>query len=101
MLGLGIYLIRNGGGNIELEKGYYAPYIIVNGTAEQWLNSNTNNFYAKDTFAYVPFIDADNTIQVNYDRITLLGDNVFGFEDQLIADSDYDYKDMIMTVNFI
>ena len=92
---------RNGGGNIELEKGYYAPYIIVNGTAEQWLSSNTNNFYVGDTFAYVPFIDADNTIQVNYDRITLLGDNVFGFEDQLIADSDYDYNDMTMAVNFI
>ena len=92
---------RNGGGNIELEKGYYAPYIIVDGTAEQWLSSNTNNFYVGDTFAYVPFIDADNTIQVNYDRITLLGDNVFGFEDQLIADSDYDYNDMTMAVNFI
>ena len=92
---------RNGGGNIELEKGYYAPYIIVNGTAEQWLNSNTNNFYVRDTFAYVPFIDAGKTAQTNYDRVTLLGDNVFAFEDQLISESDYDYNDMIMKVNLI
>ena len=88
------------GGNIELEKGYYAPYIIVNGTAEQWLSSNTNNLHALDTFAYVPFIDDGTTGQTNYDRVTLLGDNVFGFEDQLIALSDYDYNDMILKVDF-
>ena len=91
---------RNGGGNIELEQGYYAPYIIVNGTAEQWLDSNKNNFHALDTFAYVPFIDNGTTGQTNYDRVTLLGDNVFGFEDQLIALSDYDYNDMILKVDF-
>ncbi|MDJ0899227.1 MAG: choice-of-anchor L domain-containing protein [Xenococcus sp. MO_188.B8] len=88
------------GGNIELEQGYYAPYIIVNGTAEQWLDSNTNNLHALDTFAYVPFIDDGTTGQTNYDRVTLLGDNVFGFEDQLIALSDYDYNDMILKVDF-
>ena len=100
-----------GGGSIELEKGFYAPYIIVNGTAEQWLNSNAGpssnpnsfyppNFYTLDTFAYVPFINADNAAQTNYDRITLLADNTFAFEDQLINDSDYDYNDMVLKVDF-
>lgn len=87
--------------SIELEKGYYAPYMIVGATADEWLNSNPNNFYAKDTFAYVPFIDAGNTAQINYDRVTLLADNVFAFEDQLIAESDYDFNDIIMKVDLI
>gem|GEM_PF-5847273 len=58
----------NDGGNIELTEGYYAPYMIVDATAEEWLVSNPNNFYANDTFAYVPFIDSESSIQVNYDR---------------------------------
>ncbi len=39
--------------------------------------------------------------QINYDRITLLGDNVFAFEDQLIAESDYDFNDIIMKVDLV
>ena len=89
------------GGNIELEKGYYAPYMIVGGSAAEWLNSNANNFYAGDTFAYVPSVEASTSIQLNYDRITLLADNVFGFEEDLISDSDLDFNDMVMMVDFL
>ncbi|MEM9273352.1 MAG: choice-of-anchor L domain-containing protein [Cyanobacteria bacterium P01_F01_bin.143] len=91
----------NGGGNIELTEGYYAPFIIVGATAEEWLSSNSNNFYAGDTFAYVPFIDSERSIQVNYDRVTLLADNVFGFEDELISEADFDFNDIILTVDLL
>ena len=94
-------LDSNGAGNIELTKGYYAPYIIVGATAQEWLDSNPNNFYTGDTFAYVPFIDAESSIQVDYDRVTLLADNVFGFEDELINEADFDFNDIILQVDFL
>ena len=87
--------------SVELEKGYYAPYMIVGGTADEWLSSNINNFYARDTFAYVPFINAGSTAQINYDRVTLLADNVFAFEDQLISETDFDFNDIIMKVDLL
>ncbi|MGK7895663.1 MAG: choice-of-anchor L domain-containing protein [Xenococcus sp. (in: cyanobacteria)] len=89
------------GDAIELEKGYYAPYIIVGATADEWLNSNPTNFYAQDSFAYVPFIDADSTGQTNYDRVTLLADNIFAFEEELIAETDFDFNDIIMEVDLV
>ncbi|ELS04388.1 hypothetical protein Xen7305DRAFT_00041210 [Xenococcus sp. PCC 7305] len=91
----------NGGGNVTLEEGYYAPFMIVDGTAEEWLASNPNNFYIRDTFAYVPFIEAENSVQVDYDRITLLADNMFGFEESLIGESDFDFDDIVLMVDFL
>ena len=91
---------KNGGGTVELEKGYYAPYIIVDSTAEEWLNSNPTNHWGGDSFAYIPLFEAPTSAQMNFDRVALLGDNVFGFEDEIMGQTDYDYNDMILKVDF-
>lgn len=90
---------KNGGGSVELADGFYAPFLIVNNTAEQWLVENPNNFPLLDTFAYFPFLSA-NGGSFDFEHIALLGDNTFGFEDLRIAESDFDFDDMIMQINF-
>lgn len=69
-----------------LEPGsLFAPFIIANGTPAT-INVNP---------VYFPFLGANST---QADHITLLGNNVFGFED-FQNNSDKDYNDMIVRVN--
>ncbi|WP_413198645.1 phytase [Nostoc piscinale] len=73
-----------------LQGGYiYAPFIIVNDTPESVLDSNPRN-----PAVYFPFLGA-NTRQT--DQITLLGNNIFGFED-LPRGGDRDFNDLIVRV---
>jgi 2',3'-cyclic-nucleotide 2'-phosphodiesterase (5'-nucleotidase family) len=65
----------------------FAPFIISNGTADQFLNGQVSNAY----FAYL----GANSSKV--DHIRLLGDNTFGFED-LPGGGDLDYNDIIVKV---
>ncbi len=90
---------KNGGGSVELEKGFYAPYVVVDATAEEWLVSNSTNFPHFDSFAYSPFMAADGP-DFDYEHLALLGDNTFAFEDRRIAVSDFDFDDIIMQVEF-
>ncbi|GAB4536865.1 MAG: hypothetical protein Tsb0014_25020 [Pleurocapsa sp.] len=90
---------EDGGGEVELEQGFYAPYMIVDSTAEEWLVKNPTNFPHFDSFAYSPFMAADGS-DFKYEHLALLGDNTFGFEDRRIAVSDFDFDDIVMHVDF-
>ncbi|MFN6535469.1 MAG: DUF4114 domain-containing protein [Nostoc sp. EkiNYC01] len=70
----------------------FAPFIIVDGRPDAFLDSNINNNPA----VYFPFLGA-NTDKT--DHIQLLGNNTFGFED-LANGGDKDYNDVIVRVNF-
>ena len=63
----------------------YAPFIIVNGTVDQFLNGQTDLVY----FNYL----GANPDKV--DHVRLLANNTFGFED-LYGGGDRDYNDMIV-----
>lgn len=65
----------------------FAPFIISNGTADQFLNGQV-------TSAYFAYLGANSS---KVDHIRLLGDNTFGFED-LPGGGDLDYNDIIVKV---
>ena len=69
----------------------FAPFIIVNGKPEAILHSNLNNNPA----VYFPFLGA-NTDKA--DHISLLANNVFGFED-LPKAGDKDFNDVTVRVD--
>ncbi len=69
----------------------FAPFIIANGKPDAILDGNGNN----DPAIYFPFLGA-NLDQA--DHISLLGNNIFGFED-LANGGDKDFNDMIVRVN--
>ncbi|MCF2148705.1 DUF4114 domain-containing protein [Desmonostoc muscorum LEGE 12446] len=69
----------------------FAPFIIVDGRPDAFLDGNPNNNPA----IYFPFLGA-NTDKT--DHIQLLGNNTFGFED-LVNGGDKDYNDVIVRVN--
>ncbi|MEH2285632.1 MAG: beta-propeller fold lactonase family protein [Nostoc sp.] len=69
----------------------FAPFIIINGKADKFLDNNANN----DPKIYFSFLGA-NTDKT--DHIRLLGNNTFGFED-LANGGDKDYNDMIVQIN--
>jgi hypothetical protein len=66
----------------------FAPFIISNGTVDQFLNNQVDQVY----FAYLG-ANPDQT-----DHIRLLGNNIFGFED-LPGGGDQDFNDVIVRVN--
>ena len=66
----------------------FAPFIIVNGTADTLLDSNSSN----DPSVYFSYLGA-NTDGV--DHIRMLGNNTFGFED-LSGGGDRDFNDVII-----
>ncbi|QXE25547.1 hypothetical protein B6N60_04262 [Richelia sinica FACHB-800] len=66
----------------------FAPFIISNGTVDQFLNNQVDQVY----FAYLG-ANPDQT-----DHIRLLGNNIFGFED-LPDGGDQDFNDVIVRVN--
>lgn len=73
------------GGNI------IAPMIVVNGSLDGFQDADSSN----DPQVYVPFTNI-NSGQI--DRIRLLGNNTFGFEDLGIG-SDLDYNDMVVKID--
>lgn len=76
-----------------LESGkLFAPFIVVNGTIDQLLDSDASN----DPEIYFPFVGANRD---RSDHVRLLGDNVFGFED-LSGGGDLDYDDMTLEIQF-
>ncbi|ARV57483.1 hypothetical protein BZZ01_01495 [Nostocales cyanobacterium HT-58-2] len=69
----------------------FAPFMIVNGKPDAFLDSNFNN----DPQVYFPFLGANSD---KTDHVRLLGDNVFGFED-LANGGDKDYNDLTVRIN--
>ncbi|WP_392530626.1 beta-propeller fold lactonase family protein [Nostoc sp. C117] len=69
----------------------FAPFIIINGKADKFLDNNANN----DPKIYFSFLGANSD---KTDHIRLLGNNTFGFED-LANGGDKDYNDMIVQIN--
>jgi hypothetical protein len=74
----------------------YAPFIIANGSVDEFLSQNPNNAAGAGPQAYFTYIGANPD---NVDHIRLLGNNVFGFED-LPGGGDLDYNDIIFQVDF-
>ena len=79
----------------QLEGGVLlAPYIIADGTPEQFLDTNPDNQEA-GTLAYFAYLGANPD---RIDHLRLLGDNTFGFED-LYGGGDLDYNDLVFQVD--
>ncbi|MFW5665783.1 transporter substrate-binding domain-containing protein [Coleofasciculus sp.] len=77
---------------VELDGGtLLAPFIIIDGTLEELLDSDSGN----DPSVYFPYLGANGD---GFDHIRSLGDNVFGFED-LPNGGDSDYNDMLIQVD--
>jgi Domain of unknown function (DUF4114)/Beta-propeller repeat len=77
----------------QFEAGsVFAPFLIVNGTPDQLLDSNPNNNPA----IYFPYLGANSD---KVDHMRMLGNNVFGFED-LPNGGDKDFNDIIVSVKF-
>ena len=66
----------------------FAPFIISDGTADQFLSGQVSQ-------AYFAYLEANPD---NVDHIRLLGDNTFGFED-LPGGGDFDYNDIVLKVD--
>jgi hypothetical protein len=73
-----------------------APFLVANGTVQQFLAQNANNQSSGAPIAYFAYINANPD---RVDHIRLLGDNTFGFED-LIGGGDQDFNDIVFRVNF-
>lgn len=74
----------------------YAPFMIANGSVEEFLSQNPSNTAGAGPQAYFTYIGANPD---RVDHIRLLGNNVFGFED-LPGGGDLDYNDIIFQVDF-
>ncbi|MEQ9553211.1 MAG: putative Ig domain-containing protein [Coleofasciculus sp. G3-WIS-01] len=84
--------------NTQLQGGsLLAPYIIANGTTEEWLTENSTNQYLGygEPIAYFAYLGANPD---KVDHIRLLGDNTFGFED-LHGGGDNDFNDLTFQVD--
>jgi Domain of unknown function (DUF4114)/Beta-propeller repeat len=105
--GYGEAAVKNRVGGIDLSVGnqgkatftgqfeagsIFAPFLIVNGTPEQLLDSNPNNNPA----IYFPYLGANSD---KVDHVRILANNVFGFED-LSNGGDKDFNDIIVSVKF-
>ncbi|WP_017305823.1 SBBP repeat-containing protein [Spirulina subsalsa] len=87
---------RDSSANVVLEPGIYAPYLIANGTVEDWLATNPVNFISQEVVAYFPFVEVNPD---GFDHLRMFGDNIFGFED-LPFGGDMDFNDMVFEVVF-
>jgi hypothetical protein len=73
-----------------------APFLIADGTPEEFLAENPDNQPGTDPLAYFTYSSANPD---RVDHVRLLGDNTFAFED-LFGGGDFDYDDMVLQVNF-
>ncbi len=93
---------RSASGLQQLDGGaIYAPYLIANGTKDEFLSSNSTNQPAQGSegqvpLAYFAFLGA-NPDKVDHMRI--LGNNSFAFED-MFAGGDKDFNDLVVKTNF-
>ncbi len=76
--------------------GFLVPFLIADGTPEEFLAQNSSNQHRHAPLAYFAFLGA-NPDQV--DHLRLLGDNTFGFEDQFNG-GDRDFNDVVVKVVF-
>ncbi|NJK35823.1 MAG: DUF4114 domain-containing protein [Oscillatoriales cyanobacterium SM2_2_1] len=76
--------------------GILAPFLIANGTVDQFLNQNAANANTSLPLAYFSYIAANPD---RVDHVRLLGDNIFGFED-LPGGGDQDFNDIVLQVKF-
>jgi hypothetical protein len=67
------------------------PFLIVNGTPDALLDSNSNN----DPSIYFTFLGANSD---GVDHVRMLGDNTFGFED-MRGGGDKDFNDILVKVD--
>lgn len=74
--------------------GVIVPFLIANGTIEDFLANNPDNFFGANSMAYFPYMDANPD---RIDHVRLLGDNLFGFED-FYGGGDRDYNDWVIQV---
>lgn len=82
---------------VTLDTGeILAPFLIADGTVEQFLNTNPLNEVGSEPFAYFAFLGANPDSQ---DHIRTIGDNAFGFED-LFGGGDRDFNDVALQVDF-
>jgi uncharacterized protein YkwD len=90
----GVQLDRNGLSNTtNLKGGYiYAPFLVVNGSVNDVLNSKNSAAAPQVYFDYIA-ANADG-----FQHTKSLGANKFGFED-LYGGGDKDYNDLIFQVN--
>lgn len=72
-----------------------APYLIANGTVEEFLATNPHNQINTAPLAYFVYSSANPD---SVDHVRLLGDNQFGFED-LYGGGDLDYNDFVFQVD--
>ena len=72
-----------------------APFIIADGTVEEFLNNNPDN-QSGDAIAYFSFLGANPD---GVEHIRLLEDNTFGFED-LFGGGDNDFNDITFRADF-
>ncbi len=86
---------RNGTNLNTLAGGnLLAPFLVSNGTVEQFLAQNANNQATNAPVAYFAYVSANPD---RVDHIRLLGDNTFGFED-LAGGGDLDFNDIVFRV---
>jgi hypothetical protein len=82
--------------NATLDGGsLYAPFILVDSLPLVFLSQNPDNLVGPGPNAYFLFGAANPD---RADRVVLLGNNTFGFED-LPGGGDFDYNDLIFTVD--
>jgi len=74
-----------------------APFVIADGTPEEFLAENPDNQSDQDVMAYFNFMEANPD---GVDHVRLLGDNVFGFEDEWNG-GDRDYNDLVVQVSLL
>jgi len=72
-----------------------APFLIADGTPEEFLAENPDNQPGTDLLAYFTYSSANPD---RVDHVRLLGDNTFAFED-IFGGGDFDYDDMVVQVN--
>lgn len=72
-----------------------APYIIADGTVEEFLAENPGNQPGEGLYAYFAYQGANPD---KADHVRLLGNNQFGFED-LWDGGDNDFNDIVFKVN--
>ncbi|WP_424100227.1 Ig-like domain-containing protein [Moorena producens] len=73
-----------------------APFLIANGTVEEFLTQNPTNQQGSGLNAYFSFLSANPD---QFDHVRLLGDNQFSFEDTF-GGGDLDYDDLVVEVIF-
>lgn len=73
-----------------------APFIIANGTAQEFLSQNPNNQEGEDPLAYFSFLGANPD---GVEHIRLVDENTFGFED-LFGGGDNDFNDLFFRAEF-